>query len=115
METENKKVSGQKREKFDSDKLLMVFAEQEMFHSYLYMGDMILINMKDRRHTGTRIKYQTSGPGHDNAIVNPMIMLIAHNIENIVQFTIDGRPVQFLAKLNRIKASVCVFTDSFLE
>ena len=76
----------------------------------------MLINMKDRRHTGTMIMAQTDvRSGHANAIVKPIIMPSALKIENIVQFTIDGRPVQLLAKKKRTIAFVCIFNDNFLE
>mmetsp|Transcript_2307 Transcript_2307/g.4046 ORF Transcript_2307/g.4046 Transcript_2307/m.4046 type:complete len:80 (-) Transcript_2307:1482-1721(-) len=79
------------------------------------MGDMMLINIYDRRHTGTMSMYNMLESGHIVAIVKPTSIFPAQKMENTTQFTIDGRPVQLLAKQKRTKASVCVFTDSFLE
>ena len=80
-----------------------------------YIGLITLSSIEDSRLTVTMRNRNNVGSGQNWAIPNPVIILANTNIEKIVQFTIDGRPVQFLAKKKRTIAFVCAITESFRE
>jgi hypothetical protein len=71
--------------------------------------------MNERRNTGTRSIKGAPEEGHIVAIPNPVTMLAAQKNKDVVQFIMEGRPVQFRAKKKQNIALVCFRTDSFLE